>query len=616
MKTKDELRFFIYCRKSSVDDRQASSIGDQLRELMPLVEREGLAVVAEPFTEEKSAKGPGRAVFNDMLRRIERRDADAILCWDIDRLYRNPVDEGRVRWLLQQGIICEIRTPRRRFFPEDAGLLMGVEGGRATDHIITLRRGISRGIRGKLDKGHRPGIAPPGYLNNRHKEQGARDISVDPARFPLVRQAWDLMLTGRYSVREIEQIAIHDLGLRSRKTKKLGDRPYTLSAWYCIFTNPFYYGHFWWRTPGATTRRLYKGAHTPMVSQDEFDRVQLLLGRKGRPVSKHRRFPFTGFIRCGECAGMITAELKYQVICTACKLKFSALHRDDCPRCRTAIAAMAKPTRLHYTYYRCTKRVVRGCSQKPVRSHVLEQQIEGVLTSITVSHDFMDWAIKALRHRTAKEARQGSRVTTSLQSRQQQLKRQLEHVNNIILSPDTDWTLITPDEIKDRKLRLVEELQNAERHLAGSKDAHDQTLELSERTFEFAAHSLHWFREGDMEQKRAIASALGSNLTLQNRILSLDLQEPLQYIAEMRRTVPPVGSGFEPAERHSRNDKSRASVPTIPALCRETNANRTLNGLLRKLLTWFKRNPIGWNPVILTQHTGDTESEKRAKFAA
>ena len=616
MKTRHELRFFIYCRKSSVDHRQAASIGDQLRELTPLVEREGLGVVAEPFTEEESAKGPGRAVFNDMLRRIERRDADAILCWDIDRLYRNPVDEGRVRWLLQQGIIREIRTPRRRFFPEDAGLLMGVEGGRATDHIITLRRGISRGIRGKLEKGHRPGIAPLGYLNNRDKEQGERDISVDPERFPLVRQAWDLMLTGRYSVREIEQIGANELGLRSRKTKKLGGRPYTLSAWYRIFTNPFYYGHFWWRTPGATTRRLYKGAHTPMVSQDEFDRVQLLLGRKGRPVSKHRRFPFTGFIRCGECAGMITAELKYQVICTRCKLKFSALHRDDCPACHTTIAAMAKPTRLHYTYYRCTKRLARSCSQKPVRSHVLEQQIEGILTSITVSEDVMNWAITALRHRTAKEARQGGLVTTSLQSRQQQLKHQLEHVNNIILSPDTDWTLITPDEIKDQKLRLVEELQNVERHLAGSRDAHDQTLELSERTFEFAAHSLHWFRDGDLDQKRAIASALGSNLTLQDRILSLDLQQPLQYIAEMRRAVPPVGTGFEPGERRSRNDESRASVPTIPALCRETNAIRTLNGLLQKLLKWFRRNPIGWNPVILTQLTGNTESEKRAKFAA
>src|SRR5213594_2378651 len=124
-----QLQFFIYCRKSSEDDRQAASIVDQMRELSLFTQRSPITLAADPFKEEKSAKEPGRPTFNDMLRRIERGEANAILCWDIDRLYRNPVDEGRVRWLLQRGIIREIRTPFRAFYPQDAGLLMGVEGG-------------------------------------------------------------------------------------------------------------------------------------------------------------------------------------------------------------------------------------------------------------------------------------------------------------------------------------------------------------------------------------------------------------------------------------------------------------------------------------------------------
>src|SRR5437667_6134677 len=218
-----------------------------MRELSLFTQRSPITLAADPFKEEKSAKEPGRPTFNDMLRRIERGEANAILCWDIDRLYRNPVDEGRVRWLLQRGIIREIRTPFRAFYPHDAGLLMGVEGGKATDHIITLRKGVFRGMRGKLDKGHRPGVAPPGYLNTPWKEQGERDILPDPERFELIRRAWDLMLTGQYSVRQIQRLAAEEWGLRSRKTKRLGGRPYSISAWYRILTDPFYCGSFWWK---------------------------------------------------------------------------------------------------------------------------------------------------------------------------------------------------------------------------------------------------------------------------------------------------------------------------------------------------------------------------------
>jgi hypothetical protein len=45
-----------------------------------------------------------------------------------------------------------------------------------------------------------------------------------------------------------------------------------------------------------------------MITLDEFDRVQHLLGRPGRPRPKKQEFAFTGMIRCGECGLSITAE--------------------------------------------------------------------------------------------------------------------------------------------------------------------------------------------------------------------------------------------------------------------------------------------------------------------
>src|SRR5213596_2527423 len=73
------LKYFIYCRKSSEDeDRQLLSIDAQYTELNQIAKEKNLLVVGR-FEESKSAKEPGREVFNEMLRRIERGEANAIL---------------------------------------------------------------------------------------------------------------------------------------------------------------------------------------------------------------------------------------------------------------------------------------------------------------------------------------------------------------------------------------------------------------------------------------------------------------------------------------------------------------------------------------------------------
>src|ERR1700679_3741127 len=98
------FKFFIYIRKSTDDKkgkRQVLSLDAQLRELRKLVSQENLVVVSI-VEESQTAKEPGRPLFNRMLDRIEAGEANGILIWDIDRLYRNPADDGRVRWLLQR----------------------------------------------------------------------------------------------------------------------------------------------------------------------------------------------------------------------------------------------------------------------------------------------------------------------------------------------------------------------------------------------------------------------------------------------------------------------------------------------------------------------------------
>ena len=110
--------YFLYARKSTdVEDKQVLLLKPNLSELRELARDEHIEIVEE-LIEKKSAKMPGRPVFNEMLSRIERGEARGIVCWKLDRLARNPVDGGQISWMLQQGMIEHILMPRKELSPD------------------------------------------------------------------------------------------------------------------------------------------------------------------------------------------------------------------------------------------------------------------------------------------------------------------------------------------------------------------------------------------------------------------------------------------------------------------------------------------------------------------
>jgi DNA invertase Pin-like site-specific DNA recombinase len=187
---KEKLTFFLYARKSSEsEDRQIQSIEDQISRLKELASNLGISI-KEILTESKTAKKPHcRPVFSGMLDRIEKGEAQGILCWQINRLSRNPVDSGTLGWMLQQGALKCIQTIDREYLPDDNVLLFNIETGQANQFIIDLRKNSRRGMEGKADRGWLPSRATLGYLNDKLEHT----IYEDPERFQLVRKMWDLL---------------------------------------------------------------------------------------------------------------------------------------------------------------------------------------------------------------------------------------------------------------------------------------------------------------------------------------------------------------------------------------------------------------------------------------
>lgn len=99
------MKYILYARKSSEDkSKQILSLESQVNEMKKLAHSLGLEI-DKIYTESKSAKLPNnRPLFSEMLKLLENNNEAedyGILCWKIDRLSRNPIDSGKIQWLLQ-----------------------------------------------------------------------------------------------------------------------------------------------------------------------------------------------------------------------------------------------------------------------------------------------------------------------------------------------------------------------------------------------------------------------------------------------------------------------------------------------------------------------------------
>jgi len=137
--------YFIYSRKSSeAEDRQVLSIESQITELTRLAEARGLRV-CEILTEARSAKEPGRAVFDGLMQRVCRGEARGIICWKLDRLARNPIDGGAVIWAMKQHGL-EIITPHQTFRQSDDTTMLSYIDSAWPRNTSTTSAGMSNEV--------------------------------------------------------------------------------------------------------------------------------------------------------------------------------------------------------------------------------------------------------------------------------------------------------------------------------------------------------------------------------------------------------------------------------------------------------------------------------------
>lgn len=502
----DKIRYLIYLRKSTdSDDRQIQSIEDQRKELETIARQLKLEVKGV-YQENLSAKKPGRPEFSRMLTDIEKGRANGILCWKPNRLARNPIDGGRIQWLLQQGILKSVQTPGREYKTGDNVLMMSVEFGMANQYIIDLSRDVKRGMYSKVEKGWRPGRAPIGYKNDKGGDQGSKVVHVDEEKFPIVRKMWDYMLTGQYSVTKIIDIANNEWGLRTSSRKreiKLCDR-----HGYQIFTNPFYYGEF------EYGGKVYEGKHKPMITVEEFNHVQKILGITAKPQTRHKNLPYRGILRCGECGCYVTTEIKSKWI-------------------------KSENTFRSYIYLHCTHRKTEvKCQQKPVSYEEVNRQIIEKLIFASLPESFLTFALEILNRENDAEVTNRQILVKNQQKALDDCTRRMDRLIELYISPaNQEKLLISDEELKDRKSLLIKEKASIQQEIERLEQGAAEWMDLTEKTFRFAVYAKHEFETGDYATKTKILAALGQNFILKDGKVSIQLKKQYQLIEDGRKKI-------------------------------------------------------------------------------
>ena len=483
-------RYFIYARKSSEDeDRQILSIEAQLSELYALAQQHGL-LIAETFTESKSAKEPGRPVFNRMMCHIERGEANGILSWKLDRLARNFDDGGKIIGMLQRGAIQEIRTFEKTYLPSDNVLMIAVEFGMANQYIRDLSVNIRRGIREKVRRGVFSGRAPLGYSN----DPRLRTIEPHPEMFPKVKRLLELFATGDYTLTALQQEATK-LGITGRQNNKPVLHLSTLGN---LLRCQFYYGVF------VHKGEIHQGMHVPMISKKTFDEIQAALVAVAKPRKRQdsKGFFFLDFATCGSCGHCITGERHI------------------------------KTSGRRFHYYRCTHKGPACEERVYLRDEKFNEEVKRNVQLATLPKEWMERFLDKLETSKEEAAVEAQEQINEIKIELDAVRVKIDRINNGFTDGSIDIR-----EFKELKNPLVTQKVVLEQNIATFRQGSASWLEPMKNWIFQANQPEKWVLDNNWGEMKAFLKRVGSNRLLQAQTLTVTFKKPWNYLAETNMAV-------------------------------------------------------------------------------
>lgn len=296
MKKVETKKAVIYCRVSSKEQVEGTSLGSQEKACVAYAERNKIKVVKIFIEKGESAKTAERTEFQKAIKLCgdKKNGIDSFIVYKLDRFTRSQEDHAILKGLFKK-IDVKLLSVTENFDETPMGKAM--EGIAAIfaqlDNDMRSER-CTKGMLERVQQGTWMWAPPLGYF----KPYRGANISPDPGVSPLIRLGFEEYSKGTYTYRTIATF-LSERGLKTKAGKS--PSPQLMEK---ILKNPIYYGCI--RVWGE-----HKGAFEPVVSKSLFEKCQpdFIQSSQVAPRStSNPLFPLRRFVICNHCKVPLTGS--------------------------------------------------------------------------------------------------------------------------------------------------------------------------------------------------------------------------------------------------------------------------------------------------------------------
>lgn len=291
------LRVALYIRVSGEEQKiKGLSLEAQQERLEEYARQQGWVVVGIYIDAAKTARKDmrKRSEFQKMINSVKRDEIDLLLFCRLDRWFRSVADYYKIMEILQTHH-CDWKTTDEEYDTSTANgrLYINVKLSIAQNEADICSERISVVFDSKVQHGTVvSGNCPFGYVVNEEKR-----LVIDPDAAAIVRDAfnyYESSISQRGTIRHIrETYGVNWCDATFRRM--LSERLYT--------------GVY------DSRGRYNENFCEPIISKEQFEHVQVLIGRNSRSVPSGKVYIFTSVLKCAECnhnlVGYVTGPYYY-----------------------------------------------------------------------------------------------------------------------------------------------------------------------------------------------------------------------------------------------------------------------------------------------------------------
>lgn len=422
--------------------------------------------VSKVIYEDHSAKTFERPAWAGLLSDLKKAKGrvDLVLFTKWDRFSRNAGDAYHMIGVLRKlGAEPQaIEQPLDLSVPENKMMLAFYL---AAPEVENDRRALNTiaGMRRAQKEGRYMGVAPIGYIN-RISESGRKYIAIDQPQARLLKQAFEEVATGIYTVEEVYKRAARK-GLKCGKT----------TFWRAL-ENPVYFGKIELKSYRDEKARLIDGQHEAMITEKLFYDIQDAIdGKRKRQRPNIRElsnaaFELRGFLKCPKCGKVLTAS-------------------------------ESKGRSARYAYYHCRA----SCGVRhpaPVVNEVFVRELQKFKPRKATVSLFTELVVNEFSDQIRSQQKEKKRVLEEIQKQNERLTKARELLLSSVLDAK-DYKIIK-SEAEDQLLKL-------EARLIEATNQRQHTLDLDskvERAISILSNLDEIYQKADINRKREIIGSI------------------------------------------------------------------------------------------------------------